>query len=396
MRGARLAYISFDTVPAPKGAATHIQAFARALAAAFGVIELVTVRDGADIPPPKERWPGIFHTELPAPGATLVDRVLCFRRFLAHWLRNRHFDAIQFRSIFEGLPLLELSGRSRLVFEVNGLPSIELKYRYPGVEDDWELQRKMEAQERACLNAADMVLTPSEVTRQYLQSARSVSADKLRLIPNGVDADMFQNVGFREPDHRALRLLYFGTLSPWQGVELAIRALAQVRQLLPTQLTIIGSGSGYERSALLALASKLDVAADVTLLPAMPQPSLIEHLRASDVALAPLTLNDRNLVQGCCPLKILESMAAGIPVVASDLPVVRELGTDGTHFVLVKPGSVDQIAQAVLRLAGDRPLAAKIAQQARARVLANYTWDRAGTALISAYEELGIKRPSNA
>jgi glycosyltransferase involved in cell wall biosynthesis len=393
----RLAYISFDTVPAPKGAATHIQAFAQSLAGAFGGIELVTVRDSAEVGPSKERWPGVCHTELPAVGATLIDRALCFRRFLAHWLRTRNFDAIQFRSIFEGLPLVELSGRSRLIFEVNGLPSIELKYRYPSVEDDWELKRKVEAQERACFDAADIVVTPSEVTRQYLISARRISADKVRMIPNGVDIEMFRPAEFHKPAARAgLRLLYFGTLSAWQGVELGVRALAQVRGLAPAVFTVIGAGSGPERGALLALAARLGVGSDVTVLPAIPQAALMEHLLASDAVLAPLTLNDRNLVQGCCPLKILESMAAGVPVIASDLPVVRELGSDGIHFLLVRPGSADQIAQAVLRLAGDRLLAARIADQARAHVLANYTWDLSGSALVRVYEELGIKRPSSA
>ena len=54
---------------------------------------------------------------------------------------------VQFRSIFEGLPLLRLKPRPRLIFEVNGLPSIELKYRYPKVVDDRELMRKLVAQE---------------------------------------------------------------------------------------------------------------------------------------------------------------------------------------------------------------------------------------------------------
>src|SRR5260370_39143001 len=108
--------------------------------------------------------------------------------------------------------------------------------------------------------------------------------------------------------------------------------------------------------------------------------------------LVPLTLNDRNVVQGCCPLKILEGMAAGVPVIASDLPVVRELGCDGVHFLLVKPGSVDQIAHAALRLARDPEFASKIVQQAQAHVLPHYTWERAGEALSRAYEELGISR----
>jgi glycosyltransferase involved in cell wall biosynthesis len=212
-----------------------------------------------------------------------------------------------------------------------------------------------------------------------------------------VDVEMFRPVEFRRVEPcPTLKLLYFGTLSAWQGVELGIRALAQLRPSLRAKLTIIGAGSGRERDALLALAAKLEVRADVAVLPAVPQPELAEHLRASDAVLAPLTLNDRNVVQGCCPLKILESMAAGVPGIASDLPVVRELGCDGVHFLLSKPGSVDQIAEAALRLAHDRTLAARIAEQARAHILANYTWEHSGNALLRAYEEIGINRPSNA
>jgi glycosyltransferase involved in cell wall biosynthesis len=247
--------------------------------------------------------------------------------------------------------------------------------------------RKVEAQEQACLDAAHLVITPSGVTRQYLVSKRGVSTAKIQVIANGVDAEMFRPTPVREPDGM-LKLLYFGTLSPWQGVELGIRALAQIRLQVPAQFTIIGTGSGSERGSLLALASRLGVASFVHLLPPMPQAELMEHLGASDLVLAPLTLNDRNLVQGCCPLKILESMAAGIPVIASDLPVVRELGSDGEHFLLVKPGSVDQIAHAAVQISGDRSMAKNIAHQARAHVLANYTWDRSSDALVRVYEEL--------
>src|ERR1700693_5423402 len=122
----RIAYVSFDTVPAPKGAATHIQSFVQSLADHFGVIDLVTVAPGAVETPMAERWPGVFHYELPAMGKSLIDRVLCFRVYLSRWLAERSFEAVHFRSIFEGVPLLGLRGRSRLIFEVNGLPSIEL------------------------------------------------------------------------------------------------------------------------------------------------------------------------------------------------------------------------------------------------------------------------------
>ncbi len=181
-----------------------------------------------------------------------------------------------------------------------------------------------------------------------------------------------------------MRLLYFGTLTSWQGVELGIRAAAKTG----AHLTVIGTASHKQREALVALAAKLS--AEVEILPPVPQAELAEHLRASDAVLVPLTLNDRNLVQGCCPLKVLEGMAAGVPVIASDLPVVRELGCDGVHFLLVKPGSVDQIADAALRLWTDRALAQHIARQAREHVAAHYTWELAGSALLSAYGDLGV------
>jgi len=383
----RVAYVSFDTVPAPKGAATHIEAFAQALARDFGGLDLVTAATGAAPAPPVERWPSVFHSELPAVGRRLIDRVLCFRKYLARWLEKRRFEAIQFRSNFEGLPLTALRGHARLIFEVNGLPSVELKYRYPRIVDDRELMRKLVGQEQACFDAADLIVTPSVVTRQYLTSTRGVPPQKVRVIPNGVKP----LGGARVPKTAAgYSLLYFGTLAAWQGVELGIRALAQIRSAALAALTIVGAGSNRQREALAGLAAKLGIAGHVTVLPPVPQTELAGWLHASDAVLVPLTINDRNVVQGCCPLKILEGMAAGVPVIASDLPVVRELGCDGVHFLLVKPGSVDDLAEAALRLWCDRAVAQQIGEQARAHVEANYTWERAGAALAAAYRELSI------
>jgi glycosyltransferase involved in cell wall biosynthesis len=85
-------------------------------------------------------------------------------------------------------------------------------------------------------------------------------------------------------------------------------------------------------------------------------------------------------------------MASGVPVIATDLPVMRELGRDGEQFLLVRPGSVDHLAETILRLAADRDLAPRLARQARAHVERNYTWQRAGDALIAGYERLLINR----
>jgi len=390
----RLAYISFDTVPAPKGASTHIAAFARALAAAFGSVELATVSGTVAPGPRTERWPGVFHTELPGVGLSLIDRVLCFRGCLERWLSGRVFDLVQFRSIFEGIPLLRLRPRPRLIFEVNGLPSIELKHRYPRAADDRELMRKLIAQEQACLEAADRIVTPSAVTERYL-AARGVDASKIRVIPNAVDTGLFHARDSAPEPCPEMQLLYFGTLASWQGVDLAVRAVAQICAHAPARLTILGAASPRQKEPIAALAAKMGIAERVQIAEPVGQPELVEALHRSFAVLAPLAVNDRNIRQGCCPLKILEGMAAGVPVIASDLPVVRELGEHGRHFLLVKPGSADQIAQAVLRLHADPDLWRDLAAAARARIAGRYTWERSGAALAAVCEELGIVRPSS-
>ena len=124
----KLAYISFDQVPTSKGAATHIEAFVRGLAAEFGSVDLVTVSSSSCVEGPCERWPSVIHWELPALGVSLIERVLYFRGFLTRWLEDRDFDVIHFRSNFEGMPILKHRKNAGLIFEVNGLPSIELKY----------------------------------------------------------------------------------------------------------------------------------------------------------------------------------------------------------------------------------------------------------------------------
>jgi glycosyltransferase involved in cell wall biosynthesis len=391
----QLAYISFDSVPAPKGASTHIEAFTQALGARFGRVSLVTISGGFAPAAPLERWPGVVHHELPAVGPSLIDRVLCFRRFLSHWLDSARPRGVQFRSIFEGYPLLALADRPALIFEVNGLPSVELKYRYPAAADDRELMRKLAAQERACLLAADKIVTPSGVTARFLAETRGVEPARICVIPNGVDTGVFTPAqstnGHGEP-----RLMYFGTLASWQGIDFAVRALEQIRSVAPLRLTIAGAGTAAQREALSGLAEKLRISASVEVIGPLNRPELAAMVRSSFAVLAPLPANERNVRQGCCPLKVLEAMACGVPVIASDLEVVRELGEHRTHLLAVKPGSVASIVEAVLELCRDRELRATLSRNAREHIEANHTWRRAGDQLAAVYEELGITRSSTA
>jgi glycosyltransferase involved in cell wall biosynthesis len=388
----KLAYISFDTVPAPKGSATHIQAFSKALAARFGSIQLVTVSSTSQIQGPEERWPGVWHTQIPALGSNLISRVLHFRALLMIWLqdqvRDRRFDIIHFRSIFEGFELCcqKYDYSTRLIFEVNGLPSIELKYKYPAIVEDRILMHKIYSQEQICLEVADQIITPSSVTAGYL-ATRGIPLPKIQVIPNGVDLTLFTYAPNWQPQD-FLQLAYFGVFSSWQGLEHAIRALASLQGEGAVVLSLIGPASRYQRQRIFRLAAKLGVSRCLKWLGSLSQLDLVKQLHQSDIILAPLSLNDRNLLQGCCPLKILEGMAVGIPVISSHLPVVQELGENGIHLWLTKPGSVDALCAAVLEIKKDPSQGERIRFQARQRIESHFTWDYAGKQLNDLYQSL--------
>jgi glycosyltransferase involved in cell wall biosynthesis len=391
-----IVYAAFDRFPAPKGAAVHIDAFVRGLSRAFGPLDLVTVAPVEDTPAPVD-FEEVTHHRLPAPGANLIERVLCFRAHLAAWWKGRRASVAHVRSVFEGYPIAKSKGSrcDRFVFEVNGLPSVELKYHYPAVADDDELLRKLTAMERACLEEADLVVTVSQVTANYL-TTRGVTRERIRVIPNGVDLDRFpyQTPTLCRAD-RPIQLLYAGTMSPWQGVRLAIEALALCRRDRPATLTLAGPARPRQRSELTELSAHLGVLDAVRWVGPVDREELARRHHESDVVLAPLTPGDRNLVQGCCPLKVLEAMASGTPLVASDLPVVRELARAEVDALLVRPGSAKAIKDAVFRLADDPGLALQLSTTARAAVERGRTWADARRALVTAYEEvLGMRRAS--
>ncbi len=392
----RLAYASFDRFPSPKGAATHIESFVSALSRHYGQLDLFTVA-----PIPEETTvcaaPShhVNHFPLLAEGAHLFERVEHFRvqmwrRLIESVDRGGQFDVFHFRSIFEGYPVAKNKSTfcKQLIYEVNGLPSIELKYHYPQVAEDQELLKKIRHQEQVCLQAADRIVTVSEVNARHLFSL-GVPNERVTVIRNGADLSVFETTG-KPPAFGAaepIRLLYCGGLTAWQGVAHAVEALALINRDRPAVLTVVGPARPRQRKWLDNLAYDLGVYDRLTRLPPVSRQALAKLHHESQIVLAPLTKNDRNTKQGCCPLKVLEAMASGVPLIASDLEVVRELVDSEREAILVRPGSGKAIKDAVFRLIHEQGLAASLATAARRRIEAGGGWLAAQQQLLGVYDD---------
>lgn len=386
----RSLYAAFDRFPSSKGAAVHIGEWADELFAAFDG-GLLHVLGGGDLPPyqleaaTEARGPVEivrFGEQIP----NLPDRIDAYRAQLAAVVATHRttLELVHVRDPWSAGVVLAGTGRTTgVVYEVNGLPSVELPYRYPGVGEP--TLARLRALEGRCLATADRVVVPSEVLAARVV-ASGADPDRVVVIRNGA------RVGDRPPPRPdgapARYLVYVGALQRWQGIDTLLRAFARLADLDDLRLVVCASTPPRSARGHRRLAARLGIADRVDWHHRLPHLEIAGWLAHAVASVAPLADCSRNVDQGCCPLKILESMAAGTPVIASDLAVVRELVVDGEHGRLVPPDRPAELARAARILLEYPERTRALGDAARAHVATSLTWDRSRAALRAVYADL--------
>ncbi len=383
----RVLYTAFDIVPSPKGASTHILHNIRGLVNSQFDVHLLTPNDG--LLPSEDIIDGARVIRIPQ------DLTLNFLKRAAHFGKavqshialHHDYGVIHYRNIWDGLFIAQNKKRFgyKTLFEVNGLPSIELKYHYPGI--DLNLLSKIKEQEIATLHLSDAIICPSNVTRDYIASL-GLDRKTVTVIPNGVSPSDFSPSPLPSRDGRIPILLYIGTLADWQGLEVVIKALPKILEGQPLRLQIVGRGRSRQRKSLAKQIRKSGLEEHVTIQPAVPHHEIPALIASADICVAPLGLNDRNVTQGACPIKVLEYMAAGRPLIASNMPIVRELVREDVDGLLFSPNDPDDLARQALALLNDVDLSKRLVISASERALTKFTWHESQKKLVKVYERL--------
>ena len=226
--------------------------------------------------------------------------------------------------------------------------------------------------ERFLYARAAHLLVNSPAYRDYL-IGRGVPADKVTLIANGVDAQMFDPDARGEHVREALGLqdkfvvTYAGALGLANDVETILRAAARLGPHATIHFLLVGDGK--ERARLESRACELNVA-NVTFAGARPKSEMAELLAASDACVA--TLRDIPMFRTTYPNKVFDYMAAGRPTVLAIDGVIREVVEAARAGVFVPPGDDVALAEAVLALSADRQLATEMGRRARAYVVEHF------------------------
>jgi glycosyltransferase involved in cell wall biosynthesis len=226
-------------------------------------------------------------------------------------------------------------------------------------------------------------------TTSHLLAALEADFGKPRrsaVIPNGTRVPAERPP--RRPPGARPQVYYVGQLYPWKGVDGLVEAMRGVPE---GDLVIVGGLTGEpDLGRLQKLAADLGLSERVRFRGYVP-PSEVESERAhADLVVIPHA-ESRTAREFTSPLKLFEAMASGRPIVATDLPSVREILVHEENALLVPPGDPLELASAIRRLLNDDALAERIASRAFEQAK-EFSWDARARRIA---ELLGSLRPAS-
>ena len=215
----------------------------------------------------------------------------------------------------------------------------------------------------------------SEAARHSVTSR--MGDDELLIVPNGVAVDRFAGATPATlPPGR--HLLFVGRLEERKGFRIAVEAFAQLATLY-ADLRLLVVGDGSERDAVDELEPA--VRSRVEMLGRVDDERLASYLRAATLYLGPATGGES------FGIVLAEAMAAGLPIVASDISGYRDVARSGVEALLVPPGDPGALVAAVRQVLDDPALAKSLGERGRKRAH-DFAWDAVTERIVAVYREV--------
>lgn len=246
--------------------------------------------------------------------------------------------------------------------------------------------------ERLTFRTADAVISTNESYRDKAIGRGGMAGDRVWVVRSAPDLSRFVPV---EPDptlKRGKRFLacYLGVMGPQDGVDYALRALAQLHGPMgrnDLHTTFIGGGDAYDE--VVALASRLGLDEVVEFTGRVPDDTVQRYLSTADVCLSPDPKNPLNDLSSMN--KVVEYMAMGCPLVSFDLHEARVTAQDAAVYAF--ENNKAQFATLIVELLDNPDRRERMGKIGRQRVERALSWEISRRNLLAAYEDLLARPP---
>jgi phosphatidylinositol alpha-mannosyltransferase len=229
----------------------------------------------------------------------------------------------------------------------------------------------------------DARIAVSPAAQEYAAEALNLPLGSFRVIPNGVPVAAYvaaQPIPELVDPERPL-LLFVGRLESRKGLDVLIRAFLRLRTTMPrVRLCVVGEGPERERCQQMVPPS---IRPDVLFVGAVDESQKPRYHASADLYVAPNTGGES------FGIILLEAMAAGLPIVASDIPGFRTVMKDGRQGRMVAPGNAFGMAEAIATVLSNNRLGEAMAAEGR-RTASEYDWPVIGARLESLYRHVLI------
>ncbi|MDJ0314934.1 glycosyltransferase family 4 protein [Arthrobacter sp. H35-D1] len=250
---------------------------------------------------------------------------------------------------------------------------------------------EFQAREADAMRSADVVFTLGETMKESIVAA-GVPAEKVLLAPNAVGGEFLQAPRAAEEARTALGLdpdlNYIGTVSSlvdYEGIDDLVEAFALLAPEIP-KLRLLIVGNGTSLPALQDQAKRLGLAQKAIFTGRVPRESTPLYHGALDVFVVPR--KDLSVTRAVTPLKPVEALASARPVVASDLPALREIIEPDVNGRLSAADNPADLASVLSGLLREPELRTRLGLSGRGRVLETRTWAANAAAYSAAYKKV--------
>jgi glycosyltransferase involved in cell wall biosynthesis len=234
----------------------------------------------------------------------------------------------------------------------------------------------------------DRILTVSEASRRDLEREYKLAPERMSVVGNGIDVDVFRPLPQRERKLNEL-ITTLSSDSPLKGFRYLLEALSLlVRKRPDLKLKVIGQ-PGHETGTRERV-EKLGLGSHVSFTGPVPSQTIADAYADSTLAVVPSLYEGFGFPAG-------EAMACEVPIVSTSAGALPEVvGEDGRCGLLVAPERADALASAIAELLEQPARRAAMGRAGRARVLEHFTWRRAAERTVDVYREAIAARSSNA
>lgn len=239
--------------------------------------------------------------------------------------------------------------------------------------------------EPLCMKRADRIIAVSQFTKQDIMSVFGIPESKIAVIHHGVHPE-----DYVLPEEARVKLrstlgissqpmiLFTGKLAPRKGVDVLLRALPQVLREMEVKLVLAGSGNQQDYQQ---LAEALGISDKLRFLGRVPDDTLRLLFSSCDLFVLPSRLEGLGIV-------ILEAMAAGKPVVATNVGGIPELIESGQNGILVEANNEGKLAGAIVKVLSNKSLAQIIGENNMKKARERFSWEVAAQKTERVYNEL--------